>query len=35
VPLLAPVNGENSAYLHAKQVVLKHMLGLPPKVLQA
>jgi 3,4-dihydroxy 2-butanone 4-phosphate synthase/GTP cyclohydrolase II len=29
VPLLSQVNAENSAYLHAKQVVLGHMLALP------
>ncbi len=35
VPLLAPVNGENSAYLHTKQIILGHMLGLPTKALPA
>jgi 3,4-dihydroxy 2-butanone 4-phosphate synthase/GTP cyclohydrolase II len=29
VPLLSQVNAENSAYLHAKQVILGHMLALP------
>ena len=32
VPLLAPVNGD-SAYLHTKQIILGHMLGLPAQPL--
>jgi 3,4-dihydroxy 2-butanone 4-phosphate synthase/GTP cyclohydrolase II len=35
VPLLAPVDDENGAYLRAKQIILGHVLGLPTDALPA